>query len=291
MRSRLCALAIAGLFLTACTSTGNRAFVSDRLSVVTRGSGPDILLIPGLAGHRDQWTEVADLLDDRYRVHLVQVNGFAGFPAGANASGPVSAPVAEELARYIAESGLVRPAVIGHSMGGTIGMMLAARHPQRVGRLMVVDMMPFMGDMFGPPGGKPEDLRTAADQFRAQILSSPPGEGTLAQMFQTMTLKSEKLPMLLGGLRDSDRGTVGNAFHELILTDLRPELRNITVPITVLYAVPENLPMSEEQFGDAMRGLYTNAPAARLVKVGDSRHFIQWDQPARLVAEVDALMR
>jgi hypothetical protein len=94
-----------------------RAFTSQRLSVVTRGQGPDIILIPGLASHRDVWASAAALLEDRYRLHLVQVNGFTGFAPGANAEGPVSAPVAEEIVRYIRETGIGRPAVIGHSMG------------------------------------------------------------------------------------------------------------------------------------------------------------------------------
>src|SRR5688572_20110059 len=146
--------ATAALCLITCTSTGRddaraRAFVSDRISVVTRGDGPDVILIPGLTGHRDGWAGVAAELDERYRLHLIQVNGFSGTAPGANVDGPVSAPVAEELARYIAEARLDRPAIIGHSMGGTIGMMLAARHPTSVGRLMVVDMMPEMGEMFG----------------------------------------------------------------------------------------------------------------------------------------------
>jgi pimeloyl-ACP methyl ester carboxylesterase len=126
-----------------------RAFTSQRLSVVTRGQGPDIILIPGLASHRDVWASAAALLEDRYRLHLVQVNGFTGFAPGANAEGPVSAPVAEEIVRYIRETGIGRPAVIGHSMGGSMGMMMAARHPDVVGRLMIVDAVPFMGVMFG----------------------------------------------------------------------------------------------------------------------------------------------
>jgi pimeloyl-ACP methyl ester carboxylesterase len=36
-------------------------------------------------------------------------------------------------------------------MGGAIGLMLAARHPEALSRLMVVDILPFMGAMFGPP--------------------------------------------------------------------------------------------------------------------------------------------
>jgi pimeloyl-ACP methyl ester carboxylesterase len=54
------------------------------------------------------------------RYHVVQLNGFAGLPVGGAAQGPVAAPAAEEIARYIREAGLKKPAVIGHSMGGTM---------------------------------------------------------------------------------------------------------------------------------------------------------------------------
>lgn len=267
-----------------------REFVSDRISVVTRGAGPDVILVSGLTGHRDQWAGVAETLDDRYRLHLVQVNGFAGVAAGGNAEGPVSAPVAEEIARYIGEARLERPAIIGHSMGGSIAMMLAARHPERVGRVMVVDMMPFMGAVFGPAGSTPEGLRAVADQTHAGILAAPPGEGMIGQMFPTMTLKEDMRPQLLQGARTSDRRTVANAFHELIVTDLRPELPRIAVPVTVLYVVPPNVPIAPEQFDATMRGLYADLPNVRLVRIDDSRHFIHWDQPERFVTEVDAFM-
>ncbi len=283
--------AIAVFLLSACATTADREFVSDRISVVARGSGPDVILIPGLAGHREEaWGGVIETLDDRYRLHLVQVNGFAGVPPGANAEGPVSAPVAEEIARYIRESGLDRPAVIGHSMGGTIGMMLAARHPDDVGRLMVVDMMPSMGAFFGPAGETPEGLRGIAEQARAQILEAPPGTGFIAQLFEGMTLDAQMEAVLMRLARESDRGTVANAFHELIVTDMRPELSRITAPVTALYVQPPNVQVPEDQFDASMADLYANAADARLVRIDDSRHFIQWDQPTRLIAEIDAFM-
>lgn len=286
--------AIAALLLTFCTTaTVPRPFVSDRISVETRGSGPDLVLIHGLAGNRSVWDGVAATLDDRYRLHLVQVNGFAGVPAGANAQGTVAAPVAEEIARYIREANLQRPAVVGHSMGGTIGMMLAARHPEAVGKLMVVDMVPFMGAMFGPAAATPEGLRTMADQSRTNILGSSLDQGFLSQMFSTMTMKTDMLPTLMRELRESDRNTVANAFHELIVTDLRPELSRITAPVTVLYVVPTGspVPVTAEQYDAMMKGLYANPAGVRLLRIDDSRHFIQWDQPARFIAEVDALMK
>lgn len=289
------------LVLSACASatpressaTSAREFVSHRISVITRGTGPDVLLIPGLSSHRDVWAGVAETLDDRYRLHLVQVNGFAGFAPGANASGPVSAPVAEDIARYVRESGLARPAVIGHSMGGTIGMLLAARHPESLGRLMVVDMTPFMGMMFGPAAGTPEGLRSVADRMRDTILAQPVESPTsmLGQMIAGMTRVSAMRNVLVQHAGDSHRPTIANAFHELIVTDLRPELPRITVPVTVLYVVPPNVSMTPAQFDAVTKEAYSGIRNARLIRIEDSNHFIQIDQPSRFVAEVDAFMR
>lgn len=268
-------------------------FTSDRISVITQGSGPDLILIPGLVSHRSVWDSVAVMLDDRYRLHLVQLNGFAGLPAAGNAEGPVSAPAAEEIARYISETKLAKPAVIGHSMGGTIGLMLAARHPDLVGRLMVVDMPPFMGEMFGPPGTTSDSVRRIADSLRAGMLAATRDSfvTTLGQMIATMTRKEGLRPGLVESVRGSDQRTAANAMHELIVTDLRPELPRITAPVVVLYVMPPNVPLTPAQFDALMQRSYAGVPSVRLVKVEDSFHFIQFDQPARVVAEVDALMR
>lgn len=290
----LCA-ASAALALAACSpapAPAPPAFESDRITVVTRGSGPDIILVPGLNSHRDVWRAVADSLQGRYRLHLVQVNGFAGQSPGANAAGPVSAPVAEEIGRYITATGLSRPAVVGHSMGGSIAMMLAARHPDLVGRVMVVDMPPFMGEMFGPPGTTAESLRRAADSMRTAMLAAPPGApGMFEQMVPTMTRVDSMKAVLVSGSRASHPATTANAFHELVVTDLRPELARITAPITVLYVVPPNVPLPPAVFDSVFRASFATAPNAQLIKVNDSYHFIQFDQPGRLVAELDALMR
>ena len=52
-------------------------FASSRLSVVVRGSGPDVILIPGLTASRDMWEGMVAALPG-YRYHLVQVAGVGG---------------------------------------------------------------------------------------------------------------------------------------------------------------------------------------------------------------------
>ena len=282
------------LAATACTSAvksgshaaAPRAFTSDEISVVTRGSGPDVILIHGLAGNIGVWDVPAEALDDHYRLHLVQIHGFGGEPRTSTDSMVVTA-VAREVARYIRETGLTPPALIGHSMGGTIALMVAARNPGLVSRVMVVDMMPFMGTMFGQPNATVETLRPTADQLRTQILSG----NLLDQMIGTMARSEANRQKILAYADSSDRVTVANAMHELVLTDLRPELPRIGAPLTVLYVQRANVTMPPAQFDDVMRQVYSGAPGVTLVRINDSNHYIQLDQPERFVTEVESFMR
>lgn len=295
MNRRHLLLSFGLLGLAACASTSGMGapFMSDRIAVSVEGEGPDVILIPGLSSHPEIWDTTAQHLAGRHRVHRVWVSGFAGRPAGANATGDtVGQPVAEEIARYIREQGLQRPAVIGHSMGGWMGMVLAARHPDLVGRLMVVDMMPFMGAMFGPPGATPEQVRPIADQILAGIRTATPearramAEQTIAGMIRT----EDRRPQAVQHSLDSNSDVSGRAFHELIVTNLTPELARITAPVTVLYVTPTGAPLTDAQLDAYYTAAYSTVPRHRLIRVPDSAHFIMLDQPARFFSEIDAFL-
>jgi pimeloyl-ACP methyl ester carboxylesterase len=252
----------------------------------------DVILIPGLSSSPHVWDMLTEELKGRYRIHRVHVQGFAGAPAEDNASGPVSAPVAEDLARYIAEQGLNKPAVIGHSMGGTIGMMLAARHPDSVGKLMVVDMVPFMGAMFGGPGATAESVAPMADQMHAGMTGAT-DEQYRQQAAANVTGMINTESLRAGPLQDaarSDRAVSSNAFHELIVTDLGPEIGRITAPTTVLYVKFNDPRMTDYMVDGIYRASFANLPDATLTRIDDSAHFIMLDQPARFAAEVNAFL-
>jgi pimeloyl-ACP methyl ester carboxylesterase len=273
-------------------SGGGRAFRSDRITVVTQGSGPDVVLVHGLGSSRDVWRETVAAVPG-YRYHLVQMNGFGGTPIGGNTSGLVGAPVAEEIARYIGEAGLRRPAIIGHSMGGHVAMQLAARHPEVVSKVMVVDMMPFIGLLYGGPTATPESVRAVADQIRDRLAGLTGAarqqavEATLATMIQTESRRAEAVRHSL----DSDADMSARAMHELITTDLRPELAAIKVPVTVLYVRSPALPMTDEQMDAVYRSSFANLRGATLTRIPASRHFIMWDAPERFAQEVRTFLK
>jgi pimeloyl-ACP methyl ester carboxylesterase len=102
-----------------------------RVSTLTTGDGPDVLLLHGLGGAKSSFFDTAATLSQRYRVHALDLPGF-----GAS-SKPMTAPY---TARWFAETvletmdtlGIERAHVVGNSMGGRIAIELGLRHPERV---------------------------------------------------------------------------------------------------------------------------------------------------------------
>jgi pimeloyl-ACP methyl ester carboxylesterase len=284
------ALVLALAWLAPAQLAQAKGFQSDRISVNATGDGPDVVLIHGLSSSPDVWAGTVAAVPG-YRYHLVQINGFAGNAAAGNAGdGPFLAPVAEEIARYIQD--LKDPALIGHSMGGSLAMMVAARHPDAASRVMVVDMLPFMGAMFGPPGSSAEALAPVAAQIRDRMAASAGEErrktieATIATMIKTEHLRAAPLDHAL----TSDAGISARGMHDLIVTDLRPELKAITVPLTVLYVRPPSAPISDAQMDGFYKMSFANTPQAALKRIPGSYHFIMLDQPAVFAAEVKAFL-
>jgi pimeloyl-ACP methyl ester carboxylesterase len=267
------------------------AFASQRISVEVKGSGPDVILIPGLSSSPRVWDSTVAALPG-YRYHLVHVAGFAGKAPGANASGEVVAPVAEEIARYIREAKLKRPAIIGHSLGGTLAMMVASKHPQLASKVMVLDMVPFMAALFGGPGATPETVRPIAEQMRTGIANGT-GEARKAMAAQTIAgmVRTESLrPAAIAHSLDSDAKVSAQAMYELILLDQRPALKSITVPMQVLWVRAPSAPITDEQMAQFYKLSYANVPQAKLTQVPNSYHFIMWDAPEAFQREVTAFL-
>jgi pimeloyl-ACP methyl ester carboxylesterase len=289
-RSFTCAVA-AVAFALPMTGALAAPFSSDRITVRTEGTGPDVVLVPGLNSSPRAWASTVAALPG-YRYHLVQVAGFGGLPVGANKEGPVAAPVAEEIARYIRESGLKQPALIGHSLGGSIGMMLASRHPDALSRLMVVDMVPYLGMLFAGPGASPDKVEALADRIAAGLRAATPEQrarairDTINGMVNTEAMRQ----VAIDDSQASDVDVGARAYRDLLTANLIPELPKMTVPVTVLYVQPKNLPVRAEQFDAGYRVAYAAARRVQLKRIPNSAHFIMWDQPQRFQSEVRAFL-
>jgi pimeloyl-ACP methyl ester carboxylesterase len=106
-----------------------------RLRYYVGGDGPSLMLVHGLAGAASNWVELAPRLTRAFRVLVPDLPGHAAstpFPAVTTLD-----PFADRLAALVALEGLEQTAVVGHSMGGVIGLRLAVNFPERVKALVL----------------------------------------------------------------------------------------------------------------------------------------------------------
>ena len=263
----------------------------------------DVVFIPGLSSPRDVWFDTVAAMDQGYRIHLVQIRGF-GDAAGANAQGDVLAPFLVDLAGYL-ESNIVakgygKPAIVGHSLGGLSALALAARNPELVGKVMVVDAVPFIGTIFGFQTVQEAQMvaKQMSDGMRMSYDASatPPVKpdcsaitGPAERPMGNMTNSAKGVCLLPYWTAISDSRVVAQALYDDIMLDMRPHLPGISAPVTLLYAQDDRL-LSADMARTAFEPQFAGTPNFTARMIPYSMHFIMLDQPDMFMAELDRFL-
>ncbi|SEN70035.1 Pimeloyl-ACP methyl ester carboxylesterase [Sphingomonas gellani] len=257
----------------------------EHISIRTIGRGAPVILIPGLSSPRAAWDDVAPELAKEHSVLLVQVNGFGGGDPRGNLAPGVLDGIVADLHATIVQRRLNQPAIIGHSMGGLVGLMLAARHPTEVGKLMMVDSLPFFAATMAPPGVAitVAMVEPRAAQMRDAVAASygkAPDPAAAAAQVAGMTLNASYRPRLTEWAMRSDPRVAARAMYEDLTTDIRPELPKVRAPVTVVYAWNDTYPRKEpaEAF---FRQQFAGTATIDFKGIGPSAHFVMFDQSAQ----------
>jgi len=254
------------------------------------GSGPDVLLIPGLASSGAVWDASVGRLCARHRCHVFTLAGFAGVPAQP---GPLLDRVDAALADYIEQQHLVAPVVVGHSLGGYVALRLAIGHPADVGRLVIVDALPALGAA-RMDSLTPQQLRDFAPQLRAQLMAQDPAAFAASQAGQiaAMMTAPADVARVQAWARQSDRATVIDAMADMLGDDLRPRLGAITAPTLVMGSwIGDKEPGAEAAARAVYERQYKSLAGVRIAMSPAGRHFIMLDDPAWFEITLEAFIR
>jgi len=285
-------LVVAGILLLVKPSHA-AGFAPTRFTVTDNGTlnKPDVVLIPGLSSSKAVWDDEAKLLAPNYRLHIVQVAGFAGAPAGPNATGAILPGIVEELHQYIVAAKM-HPVVMGHSLGGLLGLMLADKHPEDVSKLIIVDSLPFYTVLFAPEATA-ESAKPMADAMKAQLIGLPADQfAAMAPQSAAMMVKNADAQKLVAASAlASDRTVFADAMAEDMTTDLRGDVATIKTPTLMLYPYDATAVPDVTKIDAVYQTAYKSMPNVKLVRIDDSRHFIMYDQPAKFDAAVEGFLK
>ncbi len=217
------------------------------------GSGPPLILLHGLSGSRRWWGRNVPVFADNFRTYTVDLPGF-GESRGVRWSRLDD--IADRLADWLVDEGVPRAHVAGHSLGGAVAARLAARHPERVDRLVLVD---------------------AAIRLQRTRLTARP-----AHVMRTIGRGSLGFaPLLVRDLLRCHPRSFVAATVDAMQTDWEPHLRRINAPTLVVWG--ERDAITPGALGHEIAAV---VPGARLITLAEAGHNPMWERADVFNAEV-----
>ena len=243
------------------------------------GDTPATLLLHGIGNYGRYWDFFADAVAGRLRLIATDARGHGESGKPANGYAPEEF-VADAIA-VLDTLAIERAVIVGHSMGGTHAIRLAAAHPDRVERLVVVD-------------AGPEPMPEGSERARRLSLERPErfeyADDALAYLRRTSPGYSEEVYanrmrwLFREDVGDvvwrSSRDALASIMSSASLGDLWDALRAIRCPVLVVRGTRSNVLSADV----AQRMIKTLADG-RLVDL-DAGHNVALDRPKELADAV-----
>ena len=246
--------------------------------VTVAGSGPPVLLVPGLATTGEVWDPTVARLQDRYELHVLTLAGFGGPDALGE---PFLPRVASGIVEYVDERRLERPVLVGHSLGGFLAFLAASEAPGAFGGVVAVDGVPFLPALANP-AATPESHTEQAAAMR-RLYDSMTSEQFLMQTRMALSsMITDPADVERAGkwAARADPGAVGTAIAEMMTTDLRKRSGRINAPVLLIGALGASPAPMRGAFRDAYRAQVAAVPNASVVFAERAKHFVMLDDPA-----------
>lgn len=263
----------------------SQSFDAGTIHVDRYGNGAKALVfIPGLSCGPWSWAEQIKRFSKDYSVYALTLNGFDGRPYV-----PQQDPFGSfqrDFWKLLNERNIVKPVVIGHSLGATLALALAATHPERLGGVVALDGLPVFPAV---AMSSPAKRMAAANALRAQVSAQTPAQFTAyerAFMANIGTIHKSLVVPTAALEAKSAVAAVADWIYADVATDLRPQLPHANVRILELMPYSTSNPYSEGQTLAFYRMLLIDAPDATVEPIEDARHFAMLDEPAAVDAAI-----
>jgi len=153
--------------------------------------------------------------------------------------------------------------------------------------------MPFLPALFNPDA-TPESVKSFAEQFRAGYSTQTPEAFAASnrRALATMITDPKDVDAVDATSKNSDPKAVGEAFYELMTTDLRQQIKAIQTPVLLLGATA-TIPDAQQRIAveTGYRQEVAAIPNHTVVFAPKARHFIQLDEPQFFYAQVESFLK
>lgn len=235
------------------------------------GRGKPVIFLHGWLGSWGLWKETIETIALTNRAYALDFWGF-GDSDDKRSTYRVQDFVAL-IRQFMDQLGLEKVPLVGHSMGGTVSLMTALTHPERVERLAVIGS-PIAGSSLS------FFLQLAGRRMIAELIF---------KNFNTFRLLLKKAAPLIcrhpdfpeiidRDLSKTNLESFLNSIHSLHKVDLREEISALKIPVLGIYGNRDNI-VSPRQY----KPLYSAIPQAQIELFPGSGHFIMLEEPQSFI--------
>jgi len=245
-------------------------------------AAPPLVLLHGVTGHARTWDDEARALSAEWRVLALDQRGHGDSDPAPDGDYTVPS-LAGDLAAFADALGLARVDLVGLSLGGRVAIAFAAANPERVRRLVVVDIGPDIAAAGRARVGAAMALAPERFETLEEALA-------LARMANPRYAEARLRDRVRHGLRPLAGGGFGwkydRALREAVRrghwrdpVDVWPLWRALQCPTLLVRGAESDV----LDAGTAKRMLETQ-PRARMVEVPGAGHTVPGDRPAEFLA-------
>lgn len=231
------------------------------------GRGKPVILLHGWLGSWGLWHDSMTFLGDDYRTYAMDFWGFGD--SGKKRSSYEIDDFVDLVEQFMEELGIAKAPVIGHSMGGTVALAFAIKHPERVSKVAVIG---------SPIHGSSLDLILKLFGMRpvAYVVHNFLWALKLGFRIAAPVITTDKnwFSMMEKDLSKTTLDSFLLSIASLRNTDLRSKLDQIKIPTMGMFGRKDVL-VDPEQW----RPLVAGVPTARIERFRDAGHFPMLDQP------------
>jgi pimeloyl-ACP methyl ester carboxylesterase len=242
------------------------------------GRGKPVILLHGWLGSWGLWQDTMSDLGKYYRTYALDFWGFG--ESGKKRETYAIQDFVSLVKQFMDQLGINRAPLVGHSMGGTVSLSVAIRHPERVSKVVVVGS-PIVGSSLAWP------LKLAGYRPIAFMLFNMMGLFRLGiRVASPFICRDERFAEMMD--RDLSRTTVESfllSIASLRRTDLRPMLDQILIPAMGIYG-DRDIIVNPRQWMPMEKGI----PQTVIERFPLAGHFPMLEEPHQFTEKLKAFL-
>lgn len=253
------------------------------------GEGQNLIIMHGLYGASDNWVRIAKQLATNFKIYLPDLRNHGASPHSEEFSIKI---MAEDLLNFMNSQNIEKTILIGHSLGGKIAMEFASLHPEKIKKLVIVDIAPrnYVKEEFVQKNNHQEIINTLKNVDLSKYTNRKDALEDIVKIDPTKRL-------MFFMMKNIKKGKNGELFWKIninaiannlntILNKFSADLTKISCP--TLFIKGENSPYLSESDFDYISSKIKDV---KFEIIQDATHWVHGEKPDEFIEVVEKFIK